>query len=42
VGEEKYIQGWWWDHIKMYFGETEWDKWIGFIWLRIGTCGWLL
>jgi hypothetical protein len=26
VGEEKCIRGWWWDHIKVYFEEMEWDK----------------
>jgi hypothetical protein len=29
----------WEDGIRMDFRETGWRVWIGFVWLRIGTCG---
>jgi hypothetical protein len=33
----------WVDNIKMDLREIGWDgEWIGLIWLRIGTSGWLL
>jgi hypothetical protein len=30
------------DGIRMYLREIGWGVWIGFDWLRIGTCGRLL
>jgi hypothetical protein len=27
---------------KMDLEDVRWEKWTGLIWLRIGTCGWLL
>jgi hypothetical protein len=32
----------WEGNIEMDFGEVEWGKWTGSIWLRIGTGGGLL
>jgi len=32
----------WKDNIRMDLQEVEWGAWIGLIWIRIGTGGWLL
>jgi hypothetical protein len=32
----------WEDNIKIDLQEVGWGIWTGFIWLRIGTGGWLL
>jgi hypothetical protein len=32
----------WEENIKMYIQEVRWGRWMGLLWLRIGTGGWLL
>jgi len=32
----------WEGNIRMGLREIAWEKWTGFIWLRIGTSGWTL